>query len=106
LQTKESATDLTGKIVFGNFENDFVEIKDISNGIIEDNKFAIDGKNSFIEFEAYDSNGNLISGDWYMQINEDTGYYYLNNTGAIPEPSTLAAILGVLALSLAMRRRK
>ena len=105
-QTKENTTlNVNATLVLQDFVNDFVLIENTSNFTFVDNKLSITGKDSFITIEGY-YDGNLIEGDWYLKLDEATGKYFLNNTAAIPEPSTVAAILGIAVLGYITRRRR
>jgi len=96
-------------IVLENFANDtifFDETYDLR--VVNDSLEVTKNSASFlISLKAFlgTKDGEELKGDWSLVFNEDLGYWALNNS-AVPEPATIAAVLGALALGLAIRRRK
>lgn len=106
--TDYDPTQAIATIEFNNFDNDKVLIEDITGVSIENNQLKVykdysGSVYSYIEIIARDGEGNLIEGNWTLV--EGEGGYWLNNS-AIPEPAACAALLGLLSLAFAARRRR
>lgn len=95
----------TGSIDIDNFENYYIEIMNISNLNIEDDKLIIGGLKSVV-LKGIDQETDIgYTTGW--SIDELDGHYFLNNSNfPIPEPSEYAAIFGALALVFVFFRRR
>lgn len=103
LTSKSNAQSLTEvTFVFYDYSADSV-LFGFSDMNIEDNRLYIPSIGTFVDLIAYDGEGNLLQGEWFYDWNGETGKLVLN---AIPEPAAVAAVLGALALALAVRRRR
>lgn len=103
----EVTSNATYNMAFKNFENNYIEILNIANLEVIDDKLVI-STGDYTETITLKAIDELTSGEftdgWY--INDLGGTYYLNNSNFIPEPSTYAAIFGALALTFAAFHRR
>lgn len=103
LTSKNNAQSLTEvTFVFYDYSADSV-LFGFSDMNIEDNRLYIPSIGTFVDLIAYDGEGNLLQGEWFYDWDGETGRLVLN---AVPEPAAVAAVLGALALALAVRRRR
>ena len=70
---------------------------------IEDNRLYIPAADTYVTLTAYDGEGGLLSGEWSFEWNAQLNLNELVLT--VPEPAAFAAMLGLLALLFAARRR-
>ena len=88
-----------GTLIFTDFVNNVVKISNLDESMVATETFVVEGAN--VKLKAYDKNGNeLTGGNWVIQDG------YLNYIVPVPEPAEWAMILGVIALSLAIYRRR
>lgn len=95
-----NGTELTGgTLIFTDFVNNVVKIANLDESMVAMETFAVEGAN--VKLKAYDKNGlELTGGNWVIQDG------YLNYIVPVPEPAEWAMILGAIALSLAIYRRR
>ena len=100
LTSKNAVASISGaSIAIENFANDTIFIGD-SNGVtIDENKIYLKDLDMYISVTAYagETNDSQIFGDWSLDWNESMQLFALNNS-AIPEPSSIAFIMGIASL--------
>lgn len=100
LTSKNAVASRSGaSIAIENFANDTIFIGD-SNGVtIDENKIYLKDLDMYISVTAYagETNDSQIFGDWSLDWNESMQLFALNNS-AIPEPSSIAFIMGIASL--------
>ena len=76
-----------------------------SNSLVVVSYGELDMDTSMVDsiFIAKDENGNDIAGSFYLNESASGGSLVF---AAVPEPATIAGILGLIALAFAIRRRK
>ena len=100
LTSKNAVASISGaSIAIENFANDTIFIGD-SNGVtIDENKIYLKDLDMYISVTAYagETDDSQIFGDWSLDWNESMQLFALNNS-AIPEPSSIAFIMGIASL--------
>ena len=100
LTSKNAVASISGaSIAIENFANDTIFIGD-SNGVtIDENKIYLKDLDMYISVTAYagETDDSQIFGDWSLDWNESMQLFALNNS-AIPEPSSIAFIIGIASL--------
>ena len=93
--------ECTSTLVFYDFAESLVKLNIDETILSADGTITLTASNTSLKLSAYDTDGNLLDGDWSV---DDNGYLF--NSALVPEPAEWAAIFGALALALAMRRRR
>lgn len=100
LTSKNAVASISGaSIAIENFANDTIFIGD-SNGVtIDENKIYLKDLDMYISVTAYagETDDSQIFGNWSLDWNESMQLFALNNS-AIPEPSSIAFIMGIASL--------
>lgn len=98
------------KIKSTNVSNVAIEFFDYESGSfgignsdvwIEDNRLYIPSTDTYIDLIAYDAEGSILSGIWFLDWDGYTNSFMFNQT--VPEPAVFAVVLGGLALFFALR---
>ncbi len=90
-----------------NFSNDSIFIGDANGATINENRLYLEALDIYVNLFAYagESDDSLISGNWNLVWNDEMQLFALNNS-AIPEPSSVAAILGAMSIIAAYARKR
>ncbi len=91
-------------LILHDFTNETFKIGGITDSMISGNviTYATSSYDRTITLTAYDVNGDLLDGDWYI----GEGGFLANTAVPVPEPATFAAVLGALAVAFAAYRRR
>ena len=93
---------VTGSLIFEDFANGLVKVGIDESILNADGTLTSSQDNVFLSIKGYDSNGNLLTGDWSI----NNGYLWNSALVAVPEPAEWAMILGALALGFAIYRKR
>ena len=105
LSTKNDAHAVQNvEIIFYDYRADAVLFED-PYIFVEDDRLCLSTYETYVKLTAYDGEGNLLQGVWTYEWDDAAGIGKLV-LNAVPEPAAIAAVLGALALALAMRRKR
>lgn len=97
----DGVRECASTLVLYDFAESLVKLNIDEKILSADGTITLTASNTLLKLSAYDTDGNLLNGDWSI---DDNGYLF--NSALVPEPAEWAAIFGALALALAIRRRR